>query len=163
MRTDDATQVAGQRVNVWVSLLVFIGAIIYLVLAKRRGPREDLAAIQGNVPPDTGEAEREPDADKTTDTDGAETDTDVEPDTDAEAADEPAEPAKSDEPATDEPAKSDATPEEPVKAETAETETPKAETPKAETPETETAEPADGKADARSRGEGVQLPGRAES
>ena len=60
MRTDEATQVGGLRVNVWVSIVVFLGAIVYLVLAKRRGPREDLAAIQGTVPPDadTGEAEK---------------------------------------------------------------------------------------------------------
>ena len=52
MRTDPANTIAGVRVNVWVSIIVFLGAIAYLVLAKRRGPREDLAAIQGNVPPD---------------------------------------------------------------------------------------------------------------
>ncbi|HVV08715.1 prolipoprotein diacylglyceryl transferase [Amycolatopsis sp.] len=40
MRTDDATYVLGLRVNVWVALLVFLGAVAYFVLARRRGERE---------------------------------------------------------------------------------------------------------------------------
>jgi len=120
MRTDDATYVFGQRVNVWVSGLVFIGAIVYLVLAKRRGPREDLAAIQGNVPPDTEPAEAEPSADKSDAEEKAEDKADDKADESAEAEEkadaEP--PAKAD---TDEKAgseeKSDATPEAEEKAE----------------------------------------------
>ncbi len=52
MRTDEATLVFGQRVNVWVSVLVFIGAIVYFVLAGSRGEREDVAALRavGEVP-----------------------------------------------------------------------------------------------------------------
>jgi prolipoprotein diacylglyceryl transferase len=46
MRTDEATLVFGQRVNVWVSVLVFIGAIVYFVLAGARGEREDVAALR---------------------------------------------------------------------------------------------------------------------
>ncbi|GAA4412959.1 prolipoprotein diacylglyceryl transferase [Actinokineospora soli] len=45
MRTDEATLVLGVRVNVWVSVLVFVGAIVYFILARKRGEREDLAAI----------------------------------------------------------------------------------------------------------------------
>ncbi|MCS7478275.1 prolipoprotein diacylglyceryl transferase [Umezawaea endophytica] len=45
MRTDPATLVFGQRINVWVSVLVFIGAVVAFVLAKSRGPREDLTLI----------------------------------------------------------------------------------------------------------------------
>ncbi len=41
VRTDPATEVFGVRVNVWVAALVFLGAAIYLVLAKQRGPREE--------------------------------------------------------------------------------------------------------------------------
>jgi len=41
MRTDDATHVLGLRVNTWVSLLVFLGAVVYFVVAKGRGPREE--------------------------------------------------------------------------------------------------------------------------
>ncbi len=40
MRTDQANHILGLRVNVWTSLLVFAGAVIYLVVARRRGPRE---------------------------------------------------------------------------------------------------------------------------
>ncbi|CAM2998358.1 prolipoprotein diacylglyceryl transferase [Saccharomonospora xinjiangensis] len=40
MRTDQANHILGLRVNVWTSLVVFAGAVAYLVLAKRRGPRE---------------------------------------------------------------------------------------------------------------------------
>ncbi|WP_040407426.1 prolipoprotein diacylglyceryl transferase, partial [Amycolatopsis nigrescens] len=40
MRTDSATLVFGVRVNVWTSILVFIGAVVYFVLAGKRGPRE---------------------------------------------------------------------------------------------------------------------------
>ncbi|MGH3758498.1 prolipoprotein diacylglyceryl transferase [Actinophytocola sp.] len=64
MRTDPATQVLGTRVNVWVSILVFVGGLAYLVLAKWRGPREDLAAIQGNVSPDAGTGEAVPEPEK---------------------------------------------------------------------------------------------------
>jgi prolipoprotein diacylglyceryl transferase len=45
MRSDPATMVFGQRVNVWVSALVFIGALVAFFLAKSRGPREDLTLI----------------------------------------------------------------------------------------------------------------------
>jgi prolipoprotein diacylglyceryl transferase len=69
MRTDDATQVLGMRVNVWVSALVFIGAVVYLVLAKSRGPREAPETLRGTAvepAPDTTDeaAEPEPTADK---------------------------------------------------------------------------------------------------
>lgn len=40
MRTDPAEQILGLRLNVWTSLLVFLGALVYFV--RRRGPREYL-------------------------------------------------------------------------------------------------------------------------
>ncbi|MBB4685083.1 prolipoprotein diacylglyceryl transferase [Amycolatopsis jiangsuensis] len=40
MRTDTANHILGLRVNVWTSILVFAGAVVYLVVAGRRGPRE---------------------------------------------------------------------------------------------------------------------------
>ncbi|MGW5050188.1 prolipoprotein diacylglyceryl transferase [Actinokineospora sp. NPDC004072] len=46
MRTDEATLVFGVRINVWTSLLLFVGAIAYYVIARKRGPREDLAALR---------------------------------------------------------------------------------------------------------------------
>lgn len=42
MRSDPAEQVLGLRLNVWTSLLVFLGALVYFV--RRRGPREYLVA-----------------------------------------------------------------------------------------------------------------------
>ncbi len=40
MRTDTANHILGLRVNVWTSILVFVAAVIYFVLAAKRGPRE---------------------------------------------------------------------------------------------------------------------------
>lgn len=48
MRTDDATHVLGLRVNVWTSMLVFAGALVYVVLAAKRGPREEPETLRGN-------------------------------------------------------------------------------------------------------------------
>jgi hypothetical protein len=45
MRTDPATMVFGLRINVITSVVVFLGAVIYLWLA-RRG-REDPALLAG--------------------------------------------------------------------------------------------------------------------
>ena len=44
MRTDDATHLFGVRINVWTSIPVFLGAVTYFVLARRRGEREMLAS-----------------------------------------------------------------------------------------------------------------------
>jgi prolipoprotein diacylglyceryl transferase len=49
MRTDDATHVFGVRINVWVSILVFIGAVAYYIMGRKKGPREDLAALRGDT------------------------------------------------------------------------------------------------------------------
>ncbi|QRP44149.1 prolipoprotein diacylglyceryl transferase [Amycolatopsis sp. FDAARGOS 1241] len=40
MRTDTANHILGLRVNVWTAILVFLGAVIFMIVAKRRGPRE---------------------------------------------------------------------------------------------------------------------------
>ncbi|APU20022.1 prolipoprotein diacylglyceryl transferase [Actinoalloteichus sp. GBA129-24] len=48
MRTDQATMIFGQRINVFTSGLVFLGAVAYLILA-RRG-REDPALARGTNP-----------------------------------------------------------------------------------------------------------------
>ena len=47
MRTDDATMVLGLRINVWTSILVFLGAVAYFVLARKRGPREEPELLRG--------------------------------------------------------------------------------------------------------------------
>jgi prolipoprotein diacylglyceryl transferase len=50
MRTDEATLILGTRVNVFVSALVFLGAVAYFIIAKSRGELEDVAAIRGTEP-----------------------------------------------------------------------------------------------------------------
>ncbi|GAA1992382.1 prolipoprotein diacylglyceryl transferase [Amycolatopsis minnesotensis] len=51
MRSDNANHIFGVRVNVWVSILVFIGAVVYVVLAKARGPRELPELLRGKDDP----------------------------------------------------------------------------------------------------------------
>jgi prolipoprotein diacylglyceryl transferase len=50
MRTDEATHILGLRVNTWTSALVFVGAVIYIVLAARRGPREAPETLRTDDP-----------------------------------------------------------------------------------------------------------------
>ncbi|MEC3980031.1 prolipoprotein diacylglyceryl transferase [Amycolatopsis sp. H20-H5] len=47
MRTDDANHILGLRVNVWTSILVFLGAVIAFVLTRNRGPREAPETLRG--------------------------------------------------------------------------------------------------------------------
>jgi phosphatidylglycerol---prolipoprotein diacylglyceryl transferase len=48
IRIDPANEILGLRVNVWVSVLVFLGAVAYLVVSSRRAPgREPADALQG--------------------------------------------------------------------------------------------------------------------
>ncbi|SEQ50513.1 Prolipoprotein diacylglyceryl transferase [Lentzea xinjiangensis] len=51
MRTDEATLVFGTRVNVFVSAVVFLGAVAYFVIARSRGGREDVAALRSTAEP----------------------------------------------------------------------------------------------------------------
>jgi hypothetical protein len=39
--------VLGVRIIVWTSILVFAGAIVYFVLARKRGPREEPETLRG--------------------------------------------------------------------------------------------------------------------
>jgi prolipoprotein diacylglyceryl transferase len=67
MRTDDATHVFGVRINAWVSILVFLGAAVYFVLARFRGEREEPELLRGkDAPPldDESGAKAEPDDEK---------------------------------------------------------------------------------------------------
>lgn len=52
MRTDPATPVFGVRVNVWVSILLFLGGLAYFVLARRKGAREVLGEEAAPTPAD---------------------------------------------------------------------------------------------------------------
>ncbi|WP_285639392.1 prolipoprotein diacylglyceryl transferase [Lentzea sp. NBRC 102530] len=71
MRTDEATLILGTRVNVFVSALVFFGAVAYFIIARSRGEREDVAAMRGTT--EAGVAgEAEPDEAETAETTQAE-------------------------------------------------------------------------------------------
>ncbi|WCN79929.1 prolipoprotein diacylglyceryl transferase [Micromonospora sp. LH3U1] len=56
MRTDEANQILGVRLNVWTAALVFLGALIYFV--RVRGPRDyliPLGAAAATTPPATSD------------------------------------------------------------------------------------------------------------
>ncbi|HWD06396.1 MAG TPA: prolipoprotein diacylglyceryl transferase [Amycolatopsis sp.] len=50
MRTDTANHILGLRVNVWTSMIGFLAAVIFIIVAKRRGPRELPESLRGNGP-----------------------------------------------------------------------------------------------------------------
>jgi prolipoprotein diacylglyceryltransferase len=64
LRVDDATHVFGVRINVFVSIIVFLAAVAYFVWAKRLGPREVLEPEPEELT-DGAEAEAEPDGEAT--------------------------------------------------------------------------------------------------
>jgi prolipoprotein diacylglyceryl transferase len=98
MRTDDATHVFGVRINVWVSILVFIGAVAYFIIGRNKGPREDLAALRGDDKTDEPsadgdtEAEAKPESEAKTEAVAAEEKPDEEDGAKVPAAPEPEEP-----------------------------------------------------------------------
>jgi prolipoprotein diacylglyceryl transferase len=99
MRTDDATHVFGVRINVWVSIIVFVGAVVYFFLAKSKGEREDPELLRGKDAPPPEDApgdEAKPDKDDEADAEAE----------DADASDED-EPVKSDTEKADADAESD--------------------------------------------------------
>jgi prolipoprotein diacylglyceryltransferase len=50
LRIDAANEILGMRVNVWVSIVVFVGAVTYLVVSWRRIPgRETPAELKGTI------------------------------------------------------------------------------------------------------------------
>ncbi len=65
MRTDTANHILGLRVNVWTSILLFLGAVAYFVVAAKRGPREapeTLVSKDAPGPDEVPVAAEEPDA-----------------------------------------------------------------------------------------------------
>jgi prolipoprotein diacylglyceryl transferase len=171
MRTDDATHVAGVRINVWVSILVFLGAAVYFFLARSRGEREDPALLHGkDAPPlddsdsddeEAKDTESEDDADEDLDEgpEGEESDKPVkaEPktgDAKAEATAEKADAEKADAEKADA-EKADAEKADAEKADAEKTDgTEKAEKPTAEKPAGDAADvDADKKADASAKSE----------
>ena len=68
LRIDPAEDVLGLRLNVWVSLVVFLGAVAYIVVAGRRHPGREApetlggtAARPASAAPDDAEPDRKPD------------------------------------------------------------------------------------------------------
>jgi prolipoprotein diacylglyceryl transferase len=60
MRTDTARHLFGVRINVWVSIIVFLAAVAYFIYAKRLGDREDLAALTAEPDETEGAEAAEP-------------------------------------------------------------------------------------------------------
>lgn len=88
MRTDKANHLFGLRINVWVSIVVFLGAVVYFILARRRGEREDPASLRGkDAPPLDSDDKSSPD-DEDTDEDTKSKDDSEDSDAEDEAADE---------------------------------------------------------------------------
>ncbi|MBP2324094.1 prolipoprotein diacylglyceryl transferase [Kibdelosporangium banguiense] len=97
MRTDAATMVAGVRINVWVSVLVFIGAVFYFIIARNKGEREDLALLRGDGTPQdpapievSEDAEDKDDEEKEAEDKASDKDSDSDSDSDEKADDEKA-------------------------------------------------------------------------
>jgi prolipoprotein diacylglyceryl transferase len=86
MRVDDATHILGVRINVWTSILMFVCAIVYFVLARKRGPRETPEMLRGKEePPDEGEQ-----AEPATASSGSDSDSDSTSGSDSASAETPA-------------------------------------------------------------------------
>lgn len=47
LRTDPATLVLGQRINLWVSVVVFLAAVAYIVISARRRPGRETVVYRG--------------------------------------------------------------------------------------------------------------------
>ncbi|HEV8558182.1 MAG TPA: prolipoprotein diacylglyceryl transferase [Actinophytocola sp.] len=60
MRTDTARHIFGVRINVWVSIIVFLAAVAYFIYAQRLGEREDLAALTAEPDETEGAEPAEP-------------------------------------------------------------------------------------------------------
>ncbi|MGP4020224.1 prolipoprotein diacylglyceryl transferase [Saccharopolyspora sp. 5N708] len=77
MRTDDATLIFGVRINVFTSVIVFAGAVVYLLLV--RGKREDPELLRGKPMPgdDDTAATPEPSTDAEPEATAATTDDDA--------------------------------------------------------------------------------------
>ena len=92
MRIDTVNHVAGLRLNVWTSIILFVLAIGYFVISQRTRPgQEQLAPAEGTTPDDdAGQAATgtpdEADADEPTGTDGEPAADTEKPDTDDEKA-----------------------------------------------------------------------------
>lgn len=64
MRTDPANHILGQRVNVWVSILVFLAGLLAFLWCGRRQAPSPVAVEAETAEPETSETEDEPAADE---------------------------------------------------------------------------------------------------
>lgn len=55
LRVDPATHILGVRINNWMMGILFLAAVAYMIIAKRRGPREDVAALTAAADPEAAE------------------------------------------------------------------------------------------------------------
>ena len=86
MRSDEATHILGIRINVFTSLVVFLGAVIYLLVV--RGKREDPALLAGKPYPEDIPSTTAPDKSSgTTEDSGTDEPEDKTGDSDAESPD----------------------------------------------------------------------------
>ncbi|MGH8825780.1 MAG: prolipoprotein diacylglyceryl transferase [Jiangellaceae bacterium] len=60
LRVDPAREVLGLRFNVWTSILVFAGAVVYIVISARRHPGRETAAELRSAPDELGPDPSEP-------------------------------------------------------------------------------------------------------
>jgi prolipoprotein diacylglyceryl transferase len=119
IRTDEASHFLGLRLNIWTSIVVFIGALVYFL--RRSGPQEFLIpdGQRFRVVTEEEYAAYEPPAEPTADAAAAEdaaasAEAEAEPSAEAEAEAEPEEPEAAAEPEPDVAAESDAEPAEPA-------------------------------------------------
>ncbi|MBO0841119.1 MAG: prolipoprotein diacylglyceryl transferase [Sciscionella sp.] len=59
MRSDEATRILGIRINDWMMGLLFVAAIVYIVLAAKRGEPEDIAALTAGQKPPAGPSDHD--------------------------------------------------------------------------------------------------------
>ncbi|MFF5988602.1 prolipoprotein diacylglyceryl transferase [Prauserella flavalba] len=64
MRTDQANEILGLRVNVWTSMILFVGAVAYFLYARKLGSREDPETLNTDEPDDDTGAAAEPPSDQ---------------------------------------------------------------------------------------------------
>ena len=51
IRVDPANEILGLRVNVWVSIMLFVASVAYLVISARRDPGEKVPTSCAPIPP----------------------------------------------------------------------------------------------------------------
>ncbi|MEA5364746.1 prolipoprotein diacylglyceryl transferase [Amycolatopsis sp., V23-08] len=109
MRTDTANHILGLRVNVWTSILLFLAAVVYFVLAAKRGPREapELLVSKDAMPAPEADADAAAEDAPPADEPGSAKTGAEEPDSVKVSAEAPADKPAGDTPAAEEPKKTE--------------------------------------------------------